>query len=89
MRTKNLLIILGCVVLTSLLVILFSPAGQQNDSLQSIVSQTHQQLKEFHVSRISTVEYYFLVQCTGSNVVVPYLNQSNLIEFNYLNVFFG
>lgn len=50
MRTKNFLIILCCVVLTSLFLILFSPAGQQNDSFKNIVSQTHQQLKEFHVS---------------------------------------
>lgn len=36
--------------MTSVLLILFSPAGQQNDSLKNIVSQTHQQLRVFQVT---------------------------------------
>ncbi|XP_052867850.1 uncharacterized protein LOC128273836 [Anopheles cruzii] len=47
MRTKPFLLILTCVVMTTFLLILFSSAGQQNDSLKSIVSQTHQQFRNF------------------------------------------
>ncbi|XP_055374418.1 uncharacterized protein LOC129607420 [Condylostylus longicornis] len=46
MRTKNFIIILCCVVLTSFIFIILGPAGQQNDSIKNIVTQTHQQLRE-------------------------------------------
>lgn len=31
---------------------MITSAGQENDSFKNIVSQTHQQLKEFHVSTL-------------------------------------
>lgn len=46
MRTKNLVLILCCIVLTSLIFIILGPAGQQNDSLKNIVTQTHQQFNK-------------------------------------------
>ncbi|XP_055541237.1 uncharacterized protein LOC129727428 [Wyeomyia smithii] len=45
MRTKHFLLVLFTVIGTSLLLILLGPAGQQNDSIKSIVSQTHEQLR--------------------------------------------
>lgn len=45
MRTKHFLLLLCAVIGTSLLFILFGPAGQQNDSIKNIVSQTHEQLR--------------------------------------------
>lgn len=45
MRTKHFLLLLFAVIGTSLLFILFGPAGQQNDSIKNIVSQTHEQLR--------------------------------------------
>lgn len=45
MRTKNFLIFLILVIVTSLLFIILGPATEQNDSIKSIVSQTHQQIK--------------------------------------------
>ncbi|XP_058814868.1 uncharacterized protein LOC131678646 [Topomyia yanbarensis] len=45
MRTKHFLLVLVAVIGTSLLLILLGPAGQQNDSIKSIVSQTHEQLR--------------------------------------------
>lgn len=45
MRTKNFLIFLVLVIVTSLLFIILGPATEQNDSIKSIVSQTHQQIK--------------------------------------------
>lgn len=66
MRTKNFLIILCCVVLTSLLLLLFSPAGQHNDSFNSLMSQTHQQLQEFHVSVGGCVQFSQLSCCDAS-----------------------
>lgn len=50
MRTKNFVLILVCVVLTSFIFIILGPAGQQNDSLKNIVTQTHQQLNKLQVS---------------------------------------
>ncbi|XP_040166972.1 uncharacterized protein LOC120902351 [Anopheles arabiensis] len=47
MRTKPFLLILTCVLMTTFLLILFGSAGQQNDSLKNIVSQTHQQFRNF------------------------------------------
>ncbi|XP_058126466.1 uncharacterized protein LOC131291362 [Anopheles ziemanni] len=47
MRTKPFLVILTCVLMTTFLLILFGSAGQQNDSLKNIVSQTHQHLRNF------------------------------------------
>lgn len=52
MRTKSFLIGLCGVAVTSALLILFSSAGQQNENLKSIVSQTHQQIREFQVLMI-------------------------------------
>lgn len=49
MRIKSFLIGLCGVVITSALLILFSAAGQQNENLKNIVSQTHQQIREFQV----------------------------------------
>lgn len=49
MRTKSFLIGLCGVVITSALLILFSSAGQPNENLKNIVSQTHQQIREFQV----------------------------------------
>uniref|UniRef100_U5ESF9 Putative secreted protein n=1 Tax=Corethrella appendiculata TaxID=1370023 RepID=U5ESF9_9DIPT len=46
MRTKHFLLGLCIVIGTSLFLIL-GPAGQQNDSLKNIVTQTHQHLKDF------------------------------------------
>jgi len=45
MRTKNFLIVLLLVAVTSVLFIFLSPATEQNDSIKSIVSQTHEQIK--------------------------------------------
>ncbi|XP_055596646.1 uncharacterized protein LOC129746793 [Uranotaenia lowii] len=45
MRTKHFLLILFTVVSTTILLILLGPAGQQNDSIKSIVSQTHERLR--------------------------------------------
>uniref|UniRef100_A0A2M4DQL6 Secreted protein n=1 Tax=Anopheles darlingi TaxID=43151 RepID=A0A2M4DQL6_ANODA len=45
MRTKPFLLLLTCVVMTTFLLILFGSAGQQNESLKNIVSQTHQQFR--------------------------------------------
>lgn len=44
MRTKHFILILAGVIGTSVLFILFGPAGQQNDSIKSIVSHTPEQL---------------------------------------------
>lgn len=55
MRTKSFLIGLCGVVLTSALLILFSSAGQQNENLKNIVSQTHQQIREFQVPHIDFI----------------------------------
>lgn len=49
MRTKNFLLILLCIVITSVLLIMISPTGQQNDSFNNIVTQTHQHLKDLQV----------------------------------------
>ncbi|KAM7345493.1 uncharacterized protein ACRADG_011764 isoform 1-T3 [Cochliomyia hominivorax] len=46
MRTKHFIVILCCVVATTLLFIVLGTAGEPNDSLKSIVSQTHQQLNK-------------------------------------------
>lgn len=45
MRTKHFLLILISVITTSILLILLGPAGQQNDSIKNIMSQTHEQLR--------------------------------------------
>uniref|UniRef100_A0A1L8DCU3 Uncharacterized protein n=1 Tax=Nyssomyia neivai TaxID=330878 RepID=A0A1L8DCU3_9DIPT len=46
MRTKNFLIILCCVIATSLVLIILGPTGQQNQSIKDIIDGTHQQFKE-------------------------------------------
>lgn len=56
MRTKNCLLILCFVIFTSLILIILGPAGQQNDSLKNIVTQTHQQIKEFQENLRATEE---------------------------------
>ncbi|XP_026482153.1 uncharacterized protein LOC113389322 [Ctenocephalides felis] len=43
MRTKNFLVFLGCVCITSVLLVLLGP--QRGESLNQIVSQTHQQIR--------------------------------------------
>ncbi|KAJ6641409.1 hypothetical protein Bhyg_06348, partial [Pseudolycoriella hygida] len=53
MRTKSFLIGLCGVVITSALLILFSSAGQQNENLKNIVSQTHQQIREFQENLVA------------------------------------
>lgn len=45
MRTKNFLILLVLIIITSFLFFILGPATEQNDSLKNIVSQTHQQIK--------------------------------------------
>uniref|UniRef100_A0A1B0CQ33 Uncharacterized protein n=1 Tax=Lutzomyia longipalpis TaxID=7200 RepID=A0A1B0CQ33_LUTLO len=47
MRTKNFLIILCCVIATSLVLIILGPTGQQNQSIKDIIDGTHQQFREF------------------------------------------
>lgn len=54
MRRKNLILIILIVIATSILFIILGPAGEQNSSFNSIVSQTHQQIKDFQVSFIFT-----------------------------------
>lgn len=44
MRTKNLLIVLVLITITSFLFFILGPATEQNDSLKNIVSQTHKQI---------------------------------------------
>lgn len=50
MRTKHFIVILCCVVATTLLFIVLGTAGEPNDSLKSIVSQTHQQFNKLQAS---------------------------------------
>lgn len=53
MRMKTFLIIFGCVVVTSYIFVMTSSTREQNDSkIKTIVTQTHQHIKEFHVSKL-------------------------------------
>ncbi|XP_063708149.1 uncharacterized protein LOC134836838 [Culicoides brevitarsis] len=47
MRTKNILIFLVLITITSFLFFILGPATEQNDSLKNIMSQTHQQIQVF------------------------------------------
>uniref|UniRef100_D3TRC6 Hypothetical conserved protein n=1 Tax=Glossina morsitans morsitans TaxID=37546 RepID=D3TRC6_GLOMM len=46
MRTKHFIVILCCVIITTILFIALGPASETNDSLKNIVSQTHQQFNK-------------------------------------------
>lgn len=50
MRTKHFIVILGGIIVTTLLFMFLGPAGEPNDSLKSIVSQTHEQFSKLQVS---------------------------------------
>lgn len=50
MRMRTFLIVLCCVVAVTYIVLMLTATGQQNDSFKNIMTQTHQQLKELHVS---------------------------------------
>lgn len=64
MRTKHFIVILCCVVATTLLFIVLGTAGESNDSLKNIVSQTHQQFNKLQVRQtIFSLDVYF----TSSN----------------------
>lgn len=52
MRTKHFLLILIGVITTSVLLILLGPAGQQNDSIKNIMSQTHEQLRNLQKNMV-------------------------------------
>lgn len=58
MRTKHFLLILITVIATSVLLILLGPAGQQNDSIKNIVSQTHEQLRNLQKNLRDTSEQH-------------------------------
>lgn len=55
MRTKHFIVILCCVIITTILFIALGPASETNDSLKNIVSQTHQQFNKLQVSSQSCI----------------------------------
>lgn len=50
MRIKTFLIVCGCVLITSYILIIFTSSEQQNDSIKNIMSQTNLHIKEIQVS---------------------------------------
>lgn len=50
MRMKTFLIVFGCVVITSYVFVMTVSTRDQNDSIKTIVTQTHQHIKELQVS---------------------------------------
>lgn len=50
MRMRTFLIVLCFVVAITYIVLMLTATGQQNDSFKNIMTQTHQQWKELHVS---------------------------------------
>lgn len=58
MRMKTFLIVFGCVVITSYVFVVISSTREQDDSIKTIVTQTHQQIKEFHVSHVIDTDLY-------------------------------
>lgn len=51
MRIKTFAIVFGCVVITSYVFVMISSTREQNDSIKTIVTQTHQHFKELQVKK--------------------------------------
>lgn len=69
MRTKNLVLILCCIVLTSFIFIILGPAGQQNDSLKNIVTQTHQRFNKLQENLRATEAKKFDIEPKYLNIL--------------------
>lgn len=73
MRIKTFLIVCGCVLITSYILIIFTSSEQQNDSIKNIVSQTNLHIKEIQVS----------------GAMIMYIVDWNAIHFNVWFGFFS
>ncbi|XP_031633310.1 uncharacterized protein LOC116347052 [Contarinia nasturtii] len=53
MRMKSFLIVFGCVVITSYVFVMIGSTREQNDSIKTIVTQTHRHIKEIQENLVS------------------------------------
>lgn len=57
MRLKTFLIVCGCVLITSYILIIFTSSEQHNDSISNIMSQTNLHIKGIQVSATTQMPY--------------------------------